>query len=108
MQLSEAILKGAKLRPQTTTKCFKRSDDKQTVSSCVLGAAYEATFGFDNEHTELSTLEVIEMLKKEYPILSLSRFLANELFTLNDKGQSRESIAALVKEIEMEFLKNKK
>ena len=107
MQLSEAILKGAKLRPQTPTKCFKRSDDKQTVSSCVLGAAYEATFGFDNEHIKLLTGDVIEALQKEYPILSVS--LAQELFVLNDnKGQPRESIAAFVKEIEMKFLKNKK
>ncbi len=105
MKLSDAILIGRTLRPQTTGEFFKidvRRDDVTSYRSCALGAAAEAVAGAKALETDPDG--VLEILKREFPELSkeqlacpvcgLTGLLSTTIINLNDDHDwTREQIA---------------
>lgn len=131
MFLSDAILKGCEIRPHKA-RCtlwsigFDSNQETVYFSSCVLGAAYDGTFGpmqivFDKENHKVTFLinkdegmessdHVMNQLRKVYPQLSQLvraeikdcdfRTLETTLTNMNDSKVclwTREQIAAWVK-----------
>lgn len=89
MRLSEAIRRGAKLRPQTRVALF--ADGK----SCAIGAAYEGATG------KTCAADEYRKVREVFPELfqntttggwELTAF-AREIYGMNDSGQTREAIA---------------
>lgn len=78
IKLSEAIRQGAKLRPMATGDFFVKEEWSEDVSSCALGAAYEAihrlegvAFDDDDYDLMLKSLRTIEgRLFEDWPILN--------------------------------------
>lgn len=104
LTLSDAILKGATLRPQGRAAYFS-PNEFDIVASCALGAAFEAVTG-RREH--LFDTTIIGTLEEHWPSLDqdivhpISHFhrpLWDVITDLNDlAGWSREQIAAWLKE----------
>lgn len=76
---SEALRRGAALRPQCTHYFFQHGE------SCALGAMYE---GYGNPYDEYAACEISEFLKT-LPLNSYMRYIAS----MNNAGQTREAIA---------------
>lgn len=81
LKLSEAIRRGAALRPQCRTVFW--SDG----GSCAMGAAFEAIgipYGSSQDFTEVFIRNFPSAFREALP----------DIFVRNDSGESRESIAA--------------
>lgn len=115
MKLSEAIRLGATLRPKCKDEFFKVVDDwTGEIGSCALGAAHEATFGFDRYESSAYSLQKVYPIlleEAEYPCTcnvaaSLPVFKIPLVIThLNDvHGMSREEIADWVELEEERFV----
>lgn len=107
MKLSEAIKRGALLRPQCTGKAFKLMPDDTTIGSCALGAALEGA-GLIGKPLASETMYLYKQLvMDEWPELDErkvivpptdeSDFLVYAIEKLNDHHEwSRERIAEWV------------
>jgi hypothetical protein len=81
MRLSEAIRIGARIRPQ----CSQVYGDEYAGTSCAIGAAWEAVTG--QNPWEVEPLKLDEILGRT------RAGIRSEIFSRNDSGESRESIA---------------
>jgi hypothetical protein len=109
MKLSEAILAGARLRPQTRHSYFSDPSDGP-VGSCALGAAYEAVTGqadldTDDAEFEQGPFGITDLFGIEhtarivYPVNGARPLVHRVVTLLNDEdGWSREAIAAYLAE----------
>ena len=88
MKLSEAIREGAKLRPQCKG-AFYSTNDQGVVSSCALGAAYEAVTG-ELPHAPLIDWHDVP----NFP--ELPSTIETRIIAMNDSGRTREEIADIL------------
>lgn len=91
MRLSEAIRRGAKLRPQCKTKWF------DGVGSCAWGAAYEGLYGVPAIGGFISChRRIYNYFPKEFNELHF------RIACMNDAGQTREQCADYAEKWERE------
>lgn len=101
MKLSEAIKEGAKIRPQSFGQFFGGTDNPHEITSCAIGAAYEAACGMasirDANDGLVELGKAVHVDFKSYvtePLFGRNLGLYRTIIMLNDDSKwTREQIA---------------